>query len=745
MFYQRACLFDGPFYMEVTSLLNLRKRNKLVNPPNMFAPKKILTSLVFSIIVSISFGQMTERQVRNFVSDASIADLIEKNNRFFIDGEIFFADIVTTRLVELQPDNPNFNYRKGYSILELNKDYKTAIPHFQKALLDVNNNFDMFSPKEKSAPADVYLHLGTCYHLDENIDKAEEYYQKFIDQSRRKSELLDKANLCLKQCAVARACMNNPVNVKLANVGSEINTSAAEYSPVVSIDGSAIYFTSRRHWSDGELDNIRETKYNQHGEDIYVSYRDFEMNWTEPERLSFCKPQRNEATVAVSTDERRVHLYIDSTSNGDLYFADFYHAQFNDIEPIDVDGVNSEYWETHCMMNHNHSRLYFVSNRLQGYGGRDIYYCEIHEDGSWGFPQNMGPTINTANDEDSPFISIDDKTLYYSTNGERSMGGFDIVKSVLQEDGSWSESENMGYPFNSTNDDIYYTTTIDGLLGYMTSWRKGGKGEKDIYEIQNDYLGVQDVAVLKGKISTYNDEMLPEDVALKIQVVCPDCNKNNSRVIYPRLRDGFFLSSLEPCKTYKVNYTDLKKVNVMYTDSFTTSCDTSFQEIYREFMLNEDGTLSLIQPIAVVEPIDSKVVVQIPDSIVTPIKKFEDFGFKKLLGFNENKLSPYAGELKDFLDKVEKQIEGGRKHVTINIYSSASTVPTSSFSSNEALAQKRSENVEKLIADYIKKKQYKDKISFLIVESLVQGPAYEDDFENKERYGPYQYVRLETK
>ena len=107
------------------------------------------------------------------------------------------------------------------------------------------------------------------------------------------------------------------------------------------------------------------------------------------------------------------------------------------------------------------------------------------------------------------------------------------MTTMLQDDGTWSEGKNLGYPFNSTNDDIFYTTTVDGKKGYMTSIRKDGYGEKDIYEIYNDYLGVKDVAVLKGVIKTVDDKPIPEDFAINIRLVCIDCDEA-TRLVYPR-------------------------------------------------------------------------------------------------------------------------------------------------------------------------------------------------------------------
>ena len=385
------------------------------------------------------------------------------------------------------------------------------------------------------------------------------------------------------------------------------------------------------------------------------------------------------------------------------------------------------------MMSHNKQRFFFVSDRPGGYGGRDIYVMERKKNGKWTKPKNLGPGINTEYDEDSPFIAIDNRTLYFATNGDKSIGGFDIMKSEMTEDSTWTESVNLGYPFNSTNDDIFYTTTLDGRRGYMTSYRKDGKGEKDIYEIYNDYLGVKDVAVLKGLIKTVDNKPIPEDFAINVRLVCMDCEENtDSRYVYPRLRDGVFMTGLKPCKTYKLEYTNISDTLLMYKDGFTTLCDAAYQEIYRELLLDVD-TRTIIIPEDTVD--------------ITPVvvNDFPNLEFMHYFAYNKNKLTTKRGKLKEFVKDVESQLEEGRESITINIYSSASYVPTKTYETNENLTRIRAENMKyDLIAYFQKLEEYKDKVNVVIVSTVVQGPEYEQDSANKEKYFPYQYVGLKT-
>jgi tetratricopeptide (TPR) repeat protein len=700
-----------------------------------------LKSAVFAALAILSttfaFGQrpgepLTEQEVRDIASTAKEAEIVKQNSTLMQDGYLYYAEILADKLLEINPQNPNYSYRKGFLILEIRKDYQGAIPMFQKAVQDIDQNYDMYSHRETSSPPDAFYHLASCYHLNEDIDKAIENYNKFLEVSRSKSELIPVVKLRLKQCEEAKRQMASPVNVTLKNIGDQVNTKYPEYSPVVSLDGSALYFTARKPWENGETENFRDLALNQYPEDVYVSYLDFDSSWTKPERLDFCKTRRNEASISMSGDERKIYLYEDTTGNGDIFTTEFYHAKFQEIEPLDMKKVNTDSWETHCMMSHNKRRFFFVSDRPGGFGGRDIYVMERKKNGNWTRPKNLGPGINTPNDEDSPFIAVDNKTLYYASNGEKSIGGFDLFKSEMQDDSTWIDGSNLGYPFNSTNDDIFYTTTLDGRRGYMTSYRKDGQGEKDIYEIFNDYLGVRNIAVLKGLIKTVDDKPIPEDFAVNIKLVCVDCDESEDRQIFPRLRDGVFMTGLTPCKTYRLEYMNVTDSVSMGDDTFDTDCETSYQEIYREVLLDVDTRkLVIIEDTIVIDPID--------------VNTYPDLEFMHYFAYNKNKLTTKKGELKQFVKDVEVQLKGGRESITINVYSSASNVPTKTFGTNEKLTKTRAENMKyDLVAYFEQFEEYKGKVNVVIVTAKVSGPEYVKDASDKEKYSPYQYVGLKT-
>lgn len=678
---------------------------------------------------------MTEEGARDLAKKGSEQDILISCSMLTQEGFLFNAEILADRLVEIKPESSNYNYRKGFLMLEIRRDYLGAIPYFEKAIKDVDPNYDMYSVTEKSSATDAYYHLARCYHYNEELDKAEEQYNNFILFSKKKSERIPDAQLRIQQIQTARRLMKEPVKVYLKNVGSGVNSQYPEYSSVISLDGTALFFTSRRPWANNETESMRDPEINQYPEDIYVSYMDFDSTWTEPIRLDFCEPRRNEATSAVSTDERRVYLYQDTEQgNGDIYFTDFYKADFKEIEPLKEKGLNTEYWETHAMVSSDGTKMFISSDRPDGYGGRDLYISTRVKNGKWSEPVNLGPTINGPNDDDAPFVSIDNKQLYFATNDSRSIGGFDIMMSTLNADGTWGEAVNIGYPFNSTNDDIFYTTTVDGLRGYMTSYRPDGYGEKDIYEIKNDYLGAETVCLLKGLIKTKTGEPLPVDFAINVNITCEDCDDElKSRLAFPRLRDGIFMSPLQPCKTYRLEYNDATTGKVMGEESFTTKCDVKYEEIYRELILDVPNRL-------IIFPKDT--IQEIPDVYVADYPNLE---FMHYFDYNKNKLTVKKGELKDFVTTIEKQLKDGRQNITINVYSSASHVPTKTYETNEKLTQIRAENMKYDLVNHFESiPELKGKVNVVIVTAIVQGPEYVKDASDTKKYKPYQYVGLKT-
>lgn len=564
---------------------------------------KLIWIAFFAMVIHMNstFAQITEQEVRVLAQKAPEGQLVVESSRMLQDNYYYFSEIIVDKLLTFKPESSNYNYRKGFIVLGSRQDYIQALPYLEKAVKEVSKNYDMYSAKETSAPTDAYYHLARCYHLNEDISKAEEFYNKFIAESNKKSELLNKSQLGILQCAIARDAIAHPKSAIVKNIGGEVNSKTPEYSPVISLDGRSLYFTTRREWEDHSSDEFKDPMFNNFPEDIYVSVNDGSGGWSKPTRMEFCSPEINEATIAVSSDERRIYAYQDITGMGDLYYSDFNQNTFQTLEQVDYDGVNTDYWETHCTVTPDGNNMYFVSDRPGGYGGRDIYRVVKLPNGTWSEPINLGPEVNSSYDEESPFISVDNKTMYFASNGPKSMGGFDIFVSIRDDNNKWSAPINLGYPINRTGDDLFYTTTVDGLRGYLSSFRPEGFGEKDIYEIQNDYLGIKNAVVLKGAIRRVDD--VPNSPDSYVLVNCISCkDKSEDQKVSTRLRDGAFITTLKDCREYEIIFmendaTELKR------EKLKTECIGGYQEYFREAVFGNYYLSGLVTDKATGKPI----------------------------------------------------------------------------------------------------------------------------------------------
>jgi hypothetical protein len=265
------------------------------------------------------------------------------------------------------------------------------------------------------------------------------------------------------------------------------------------------------------------------------------------------------------------------------------------------------------------------------------------------------------------------------------------------------------------------------------------KGEKDIYEVQNDYLSVNRGAILKGKIIVLNDDPLPEDIT--ITLACADCGDDFERTVYPRQRDGAFMINLEPCHEFEVIFRKNDNADEFYRETLKTDCVKEKDEIYREIYLDAKKYAIVTPPeVDTVPPVDT------PDVVVPELAKtYDPLSFKHNFAYNKNKLTVKGGDFRKFVNAVEKQLKDGRNEATIEIYSSASYVPTVVFANNQELSQTRADNIKRDLEAYFAQSKYKGKVKIVITEVKVSGPAYADDRDNLDKYGPYQYIELKVK
>lgn len=456
-----------------------------------------------------------------------------------------------------EPNNCNVNYKIGVCYIHSANEKKKSLDYLVKASENTTSNYDPFSSSEEKAPVETFFYLAKAYHLNYELDKAIETYNTFKTKISKKHYLFDEVDHHIQQCNYAKEAVANPANVIVNNLGAHINTEYPEYSPVLSLDESTIYFTSRRLRNDSSNYFIKDLNDGMHYEDIYVSY-DIDGVWSEPELLNI-NTEEHEATVNISADGQTLFIYKDDNGNGNLYSSSLVNDEWTTPVLLGSD-INLESHETHVAISPDNNILLFVSDRKGGLGGQDIYLCKRLPTGDWAKAQNLGDSINTPYDEDGIFFHPDGKTIYFSSEGHKSIGGFDIFSSEYNEaTQTWSKPTNLGYPVNSTDDDVFFVTSADGKRGYYSSFQEKGFGEKDIYMISMTDAEEKAVTLLTVVMKVFGEERLPDDA----EVVITDNATGDLVGRYkPRRRkkqqDGVFTIILDPGVDYHITYSALQ-------------------------------------------------------------------------------------------------------------------------------------------------------------------------------------------
>jgi len=259
-------------------------------------------------------------------------------------------------------------------------------------------------------------------------------------------------------------------NVVFKNLGDKINTDADEYAPAITGNGKIVYFTSNRpnRFSKSVGD-----------EDIWYASKDGD-NWGVAKNLGFpINEKGNQGTTAIQPDGQYVYFALgernDGVGNFDIYYSRLEGIRWSDPKNLGAD-VNSAYWDHNPTISSDGRTLIFASNRPGGSGSSDLWIAHKDNEGKWSKPMNLGENINSDGQEMSPFLSLDNKTLYFASNSEPSVGGFDIFVSQYN-DGQWSPKKNIGEPYNSPKDEFFITIPAANDTAYICSNRAGAVNE----------------------------------------------------------------------------------------------------------------------------------------------------------------------------------------------------------------------------------------------------------------------------
>lgn len=437
--------------------------------------KKILILICVCLVTSLSFSFMPGDD-----------DLNAKNKlKSELAKQKMYGGQYKTALAmfnEILKDHPTNGYMLHYAA-----DCHYKIGERDKA----QELFEKAKASAKPNPETFQL-LGQIYMADAKTDQALAEFNTYKAKASAAELKESFVDLYISYCNNAKVLMAKPVDVKIENLGQNINSKYDDKAPSITIDSKKLYFNSRRPVG---TDDVVDTEGDgQFFENIYyASWDSARAMWNEASEIP---GQINEkgvhsACTGISQDGKQIFIYKnnlqDNTSRGgDIFISKVMNNKWKTPEAVGKP-VNTSYFESGACISPDGKTLYFVSEspkygKVKGYGGADIWMVQRISKTEWGKPVNLGPEINTAYQEGGIFLAGDGKTLFFCSNNTNSMGDLDVFRTVF-ENGKWSKPENLGYPINTVRRDGPLCLSVNAHYAYFSSVRPGGFGENDVYRI----------------------------------------------------------------------------------------------------------------------------------------------------------------------------------------------------------------------------------------------------------------------
>ncbi len=427
------------------------------------------------LLILIIFGSVL------FAQDKATSKLA---NEFFNDGNFNAALDQYLELLKVEPENSKFNYRTGVCYLNTNIDKSSAIPYLEKAL------------ESEDADDNTYYLLGRAYHFAYRFPNAINMFEKFKEVNKGNNENLHDIEKQIEYCYNAIEIMKFPLDVSFENMGSEINSTSPDYYPFVPLNESYLIYNTKR---DDGSNLLPDGSFNS---EIYIS-RVKNGKYSNARKIdqNINTLNGSEEVIGLSADGKHILFYYDNEEHyGDLFIGDYQNEKIKNVVKLPK-VINSKNHEIAASISKFGDVIYFASDREGGFGGVDIYSSRILPNGTWAPAQNLGATVNTEYDEDFPNVTADNKTLYFSSKGHTSMGGYDIFKATWNAvKRNWGDVKNIGYPLNTPEDNMNFRASETGRTGYISALRAKGYGDLDIYSVTFNEIDPQ-YTVLKGYIN----------------------------------------------------------------------------------------------------------------------------------------------------------------------------------------------------------------------------------------------------
>lgn len=484
------------------------------------------------------------------------------------------------RLSEKNPSNAKYCYRIGICYYYSSTSRPLSVPYFERAL--------RLPGIEKNS--DLYLHAGLAYLAVNRFSDAKSCFLLFRAQA---DDSYDPtvAQRFITYCENGETAAKNPARVRVRNLGKNVNSIYPDYAPVITSDQSQLLFTSKRPGTTGG----RKDENGYYYEDIYLSRNLANRKWAEsgkydtgylapkfgPFRFFFARAENvseintndHDGSIALAPAGRDSGNSLFIYRYGDIWEAGWNGKKWEKPKKLHKDIDVSSSVEPSLCISADGKTMYFISDRKGGMGGKDIWMCRKEKDGNWSKPENLGPTINTAENEESPFLTKDGNTLYFSSEGHNSMGGYDVFRSASGPDGNWKAPENLGAPINNGGDDVFYIPDEKNNSAYYATLNRYGEGDLDIYSVMY-YPEVQPMAKLR-----IPNGVFPANAKLSLTIKNSDGTNKSYSVNAGDSISYAYLPGSSSVISFSANGFETITDTVRFSDSPYSNC---FQEIRAE-------------------------------------------------------------------------------------------------------------------------------------------------------------------
>ena len=396
----------------------------------------------------------------------------------------------------------------------------------------------------------ILYFLGLTEFRQEKFAESLTHFQAYLDAGPKKENLKKNAINYIADAEFRDKMQGLKVPFDPINLGDSINTPSHEYLPSLSVDGQIMIYTA--------VVNRQE--------DFYYSEW-VNGAWSKGKPLNGINTPGNEGAQNIAANGKLLIFTACRRKGGfgscDLYYSEFKNGKWTPAANMGTP-INSNEWEAQPALSADGQRLYFTSTRKGGMGMSDLWLSTRNSDGSWGVPQNLGPTINTEEKDESPFIHPDGQTLYFMSQGHPGFGGFDLYYARLKADGEFAEPENLGAPINTSADEGAFIVSLDGKTAYFASDRplNESRGKTDIYQFEL-YEAARPKPVTYVKAQVYDaDTSEPLEAEVQFQVIGQD----GLVATVQSDEEGEFLTCLLAGADYALNVS--KEGYLFYSDNF---------------------------------------------------------------------------------------------------------------------------------------------------------------------------------